>query len=318
MDKETRTLQFMEMLLVLLEGNINLTDAVSILTDHGTEKSVRETAEKLMTILKKGRTFTEAMTVSFRGGLVFPDSYEGLVRAAEKTGAVNRAFVQITSDLKRKIKAREAIITALLYPAAIIFIALAGTVVLLLKGFPFFAEAGMLSKEYMPQAKNSILFAGVFLLVSGTASAFACYKLYAKESAPFRIFYELSFLLDGNISLPDALSSCIMCIGENKWGRALAQVKKDIISGARLAASFEKTGVFPAYITGWLAVGDRNGEIKTVCHNIAEYYMGKDEKRRATTARFLEPLFIVITGVYLLILIQGVIIPVLTRVGGSL
>jgi type II secretory pathway component PulF len=318
MDKRKSTLYFMEMLFALLESNTTLTDAINILSGKEIEKPIRETAEKLMIILRKGGSFTDALAKSSDGMLEFSPSYEGLMRSAEKTGAVNGAVKLIAEDLRRKIRAREMIVTAILYPAAIVFIALAGTVALLLKGLPFFAEAGMLPEEYTVQAEGSILFAGIFLFVSGTVCAFASYKWFIKESAPYRIFYELSFLLDGNISLPDALSSCIISMGENKWGQALAHAKKDIISGARLSASFEKTGIFPAYITGWLAIGDKNGEIKTVCHSIAEYYMDKDKRRREAAMRFTEPLFIVITGVYLLILIQGVIIPVLTRVGGSL
>jgi type IV pilus assembly protein PilC len=318
MDKAARTLRFVEMLLALLEGHAHLTDAVHILSGGPIEKPVRETAEKLMAVLKKGRTFAEGFAAASRGTLLFPPLYAEMLRSAEQTGAVDRALARIAEHLRRKIKAREAVVAALVYPAAVVFIALAGTAVLLWKGLPLFAGAGMLPDEYLAQARSSAVFAGVFLLASGAAAAFACYRLIARESEPFRIFYELSFLLEGKVSLPDALSSCIMGMGETKWGRALARVKRDITAGGRLAQAFADSGVFPAYITGWLAVGDRNGEIETVCRHIAEYYRDRDGRRRAAATRFAEPLFIVLTGAYLVILIQGVILPVLTRAGGLL
>ena len=318
MDKAARTLRFVEMLLALLEGHTNLTDAARILSGESMEKPVRDTAEKLLAVLKKGRSFAEGLAAASRGTLLFPPLYEEILRPAEQTGAVDKALARIAEHLRRTIKAREAVAAALAYPTAVVLIALAGTAFLLWKGLPLFAGAGMLPDDFLARARSSVIFAGVFLLASGAVAAFACYRLIARESPPSRIFYELSFLLEGKIPLPDALSSCIMSMGNTKWGRALARAKWDIASGGRLARAFADSGVFPAYITGWLAVGDRNGEIETVCRRIADYYRNRDERGSAAAMRLAEPLFIVITGAYLVMLIQGVILPVLTRAGGLL
>jgi type IV pilus assembly protein PilC len=304
------------MLFTLLRGNTGLTDAVNILSGGEIEKPVRETALRIMNVLKKGGGFADALAYASGKTMVFPERYLGLIRSAEGTGKVDSALARIAGDLERKIKARETIAAAMMYPAAIAAIALLGTVVLIYRGIPFFVESGILSGIFLSQAVTSVVFAGTFLFMAGVFLAFACYKLFIRESAYFSIFYELSFLLEGDISLPEALTYCIMAIGENKWGRALVFIKKDIISGGRVAAAFEGTGMFSAYITGWLNIGDKNGEIKTVCGRIADYYRSRDERRRGIVLRCIEPLFIVITGIYLLILIQGIILPILTRAGG--
>jgi type IV pilus assembly protein PilC len=304
------------MLFTLLMGNTNLIDAVNVLSGREIEGPVRETAIRIMNVLKKGGGFANALAYASGKIIVFPERYLGLIRSAERTGKIDTALERIAGDLKRKIKARETIAAAMMYPAAIAVIALLGTIILIYKGIPFFAESGILSGVFLFQAITSVVFAGTFLFTLGIFLSFACYKLFIHESAYFRVFYELSFLLEGDISLPEALTHCIMALGENKWGRALAFIKKDIIAGGRVAAAFESTAVFPAYITGWLNIGDKNGEIKTVCRRIAEYYQIHDERRREIVLRCIEPLFIVITGVYLLILIQGIILPILTRAGG--
>jgi type IV pilus assembly protein PilC len=306
------------MFLALLEGRTNLTDAARILSGGEMEKTVRETAERLLSALKKGRSFADGFAAASRGTLLFPPLYEEILRSAEQTGAVDKALARIAEHLRRKIKARETVAAALAYPAAVVLIALAGTALLLWKGLPLFAGAGMLPENYLSQARTSVLLAGVFLLASGAAGAFACYRLIARESPLTRIFYELSFLLEGKVPLPDALSSCIMSVGNTRWGRALTRAKRDIVSGGRLAHAFSDSGVFPAYITGWLAVGDRNGEIETVCSRIADYCRERDGRKSAAAMRLAEPLFIVITGAYLVLLIRGVILPVLARAGGLL
>jgi type IV pilus assembly protein PilC len=304
------------MLFTLLGGNTNLIDAVNVLSGREIEKPLRETAAKVMGVLKKGGGFAEALAYASGKVLVFPERYRGLIRSAEKTGRVDAALARIAGDLRRKMKARETITAAMMYPVTVAIIALSGTIVLIYRGIPFFAESGILSGAFLSRAVASVIFAGIYLFAAGVLLTFTCYKLFIRESACFSIFYELSFLLEGDISLPEALTSCITTAGENKWGRALALVKRDIISGGRVAAAFEGTGIFPAYITGWLNIGDKNGEIKTVCRRIAEYYLARDERRREIVIRCMEPLFIAITGIYLLILIQGVVLPILTRAGG--
>jgi general secretion pathway protein F len=310
------TLRFFEMLSTLLRGNTNLIDAVSVLCGGETGGAVQETAAKLMSVLKKGGGFSDGLAYAVGRNFVFPDIYRGIIRSSEQTGDIGAAVSHIVGDLGRKIKARETISAAMMYPAVIAAVALAGTIVLITRGIPFFSESGMLPGVFLAQAVGSALFAGTFLLASGALLALLCYRLFVMDSYGFRIFYELHFLLAGGIPLTGALTQCIMSIGENKWGRALVYVKKDIVSGGRIAGAFEKTGVFPAYITGWLSVGDKNGEITTVCERIAGYYRGQDERRRGIVLRCTEPVFIVLTGIYLLILIQGIILPMLTRAGG--
>jgi type IV pilus assembly protein PilC len=316
MNKAARTLRFFQMLSALLGGSANLIDAVDVLCGKDIEKPVRETAVKAMGFLKKGGGFADALAYASDNALLFPDMYRGLMRSAERTGKIDAALAGIAGDLERKIKAREMIAAAMAYPLAVVLLALGGTAALIYKGIPFFTESGILPGVLLAQAAGSVLFAGTFLLSAGVLLAVGCYNFYVKESEGFHIFYELSFLLEGGISLPESLSHCIMSAGENKWGRALAFIKKDITEGKRVALAFEDAGVFPAYITGWLNIGDKNGEITTACRRIKEYYQARDNKRREMVIRFIEPLFIVVTGVYLLILIQGIILPILTRAGG--
>jgi general secretion pathway protein F len=304
------------MLSTLLKGNTNLTDAVSVLCGGETGGAVQETAAKLMSVLKKGGGFSEGLAYASGRNFAFPDMYRGIIQSSEQTGNIEAAVSHVVGDLERKIKARETITVAMMYPAVVAVIALGGTVVLITRGIPFFSESGILSGVFLAQALRSVLFAGTFLLVSGVLLTMACYRLFVMDSYEFRIFYELHFLLAGGIPLSGAVTQCIMSIGENKWGRALVYVKKEIISGGRIAGAFEKTGVFPGYITGWLNIGDKNGEVTTVCGRIAGYYRKRDEGRRDIVLRCMEPVFIVLTGIYLLILVQGIILPILTRAGG--
>jgi type IV pilus assembly protein PilC len=319
MNKNRLTIRFFEMLLVLLQGKTNFIDALTILSNAGTEKNVQETAKKLLLLMKKGRTFSDSLTViqNTKTLLVNP-LYINLIKASELTGSLDIVLEHILADLQRKQKSVETIATVMMYPAIIVLVACAGTVFLLVKGLPLFINAGLLSGNVLSSAINGIIFAGVFLGVAGAAVFFACYKVFGDDSAEFRLFYLLSFLLQAKIPLNDALSQCIVGIHNAKYGKALIQIKKEISSGVHLSAAFAHTNVFSSYITGWLAIADENGDVTSVCRNIAAYFQKRDEHIREIASRCIEPVIIVITGIYLLILLQAVVLPLLTRAGGLL
>jgi type IV pilus assembly protein PilC len=129
------------------------------------------------------------------------------------------------------------------------------------------------------------------------------------------VFYLLSLLLENHIPVHEALSRCVVLMGESRFGRALAAVRGDVASGVRFSRAFARHSLFSPYIAGWLSVADSSGDIAGACGHIASWVQKRDEARRALASRCLEPAVIVITGVYLLILIQAVVLPILTHAG---
>jgi type II secretory pathway component PulF len=105
-------------------------------------------------------------------------------------------------------------------------------------------------------------------------------------------------------------------MGHTKYGASLLTIKKDIASGITFSDAFAKIKRFSPYILGWLSVADTYGNIAEVCGNIREYYERKDNKKRDVAAKLIEPAIIVLVGIYLLIIMVTVILPILTFTGG--
>lgn len=318
MKRSAYTLRFIEMLLVLIKGKTSLVDALHILSREDIDAPIRSCAAQVLTSMKKGNNFSECLEEVSSGTISFAPFYITLIRASEMIGNIEQALENIAGDLRRKKAAGEHILGILIYPVVIIIAACVGTAVILLKGLPLFQQAGFLSDMVLESARAGVVYAGVFLFASGGVLLTVYFRIFGKDSEEFRIFYLLSFLLGSNISFRDALSHCILSMGESKYGRALAAVRKDISGGVRIAEAFARSGIFSSYVTGWLLIADENGNIAETSRNISDYYNGKDERLRNTAARFIEPAVIIITGIYLLILMQTIILPVLTRAGGLL
>jgi len=315
---KTVTLHFAELLLTLLKGKTGLLDALHILAREGIERQIRDSAVSLLVLMKKGKGLSDSLRSLNEGKVRFEPIYLTLIEAAELTGNIETVLEQIVTDLKRKQLARENAVNILIYPAVIVFLAVAGTVAIIAKGMPFFIAGGLLSANVIKDAKLGIVTAGTVLLSGGGALLTAYFKIFSNDSPESRIFYLLDFLLAGNVALLDALSQCVTNMGQTKYGNALLTIKKGIASGKTFSGAFAKTRCFSAYVLGWLSIADTHGNLSEICGSIKDYYIRKDLKTREVAAKLMEPAVIVLVGLYVLIIMITVVLPILTFAGGIL
>jgi type II secretory pathway component PulF len=318
MNRETATLHFSEMFLSLLKGKTSLIDALRILSREGIESPVKDCAASLLSIMKKGKTLSESFHLIESCKVSFDSLYLSLITAAEATGNIDEVLEHIVYDLQRKQRAKENVQNIIIYPILVISIAIAGTVIIIAKGFPLFVERDLLSPNVLSDATAGIVMAGIVLLTGGSFLFIIYYRIFYHDSPEYTIFYILDFMLRSNFTLPQTLSYCIMSMKNTKYGKSLVMVKKDIASGVPFSVAFERIRCFTSYVSGWLSVADANGNIIEICGNIKAYYEQKDTKRRTVAAKLIEPAIIVLTGVYILIIMLTVVLPILTYAGAIL
>jgi len=311
-------LRFTELLLTLLKGKTSLLDALYILARDGIEKGVRDSAVSILSSMKKGRGFSESIGRVKSGKVVFAPLYLTLVSAAEAAGSLEAVLERIVSDLRRKQTARENMVNILIYPAIIVFLAVAGTIAIIVKGMPLLISEGFLSPGVVQDAKSGIGLAASVLLSGGGALFIVYFRIFYDDSPEFRIFYLLHFLLKSNVTLPAALSHCAAGMGDKKFRRALITIKKDIAQGIPVSSAFARTRLFSSYVRGWLSVADMHGSLSAISGSIRDYFERRDNKSREIAARLMEPAVIILTGSYVLIIMITVILPILTYSGGIL
>jgi type II secretory pathway component PulF len=318
MKRNRRLAVFFEMLLSLLRGKTSLIDALQVLSSQDDSTRTKDIAPEILAHMKKGMMFSDSLAAVSRGSWHIPQLYIALIRASEMTGTIDQVLQEIHEDMKQKQKAGENLAAVLVYPLFIIVVAFIGSFAVIFKGIPLFVQSGFVSKEVINSAIFGVAEAGIFLFISGGLLAVLFYMFFLKESPEYKIFYLLSFLLKAGVPLNDALSQCIESLGDTKPGQALFLIKKEITAGSRLCHAFGKRTLFSPYIIKWLSIADENGRLDEICRDIADYLRQKNIQRRELAVKCTEPATIIATGIYLLILVQNVIAPLLTYAGGLL
>lgn len=113
-------LAFLEKLHQLIQNGLPLGDAVKSLHSRLREPTLHAVAESLWRDLSEGATLAEAMR---RRPVLFEPTLSSMIEAGEATGSLESILDNICDLLRSRIQLRKNILSALSYPAAILFVA---------------------------------------------------------------------------------------------------------------------------------------------------------------------------------------------------
>ena len=127
----------------------------------------------------------------------------------------------------------------------------------------------------------------------------------------------MGFLIKGGESLANAVSDAAIILGyDSKEGRLFADAGKKLSYGIGLKDSFSlemwRSSVRSELEEAFFYAEKTGGE-NDVFEKIALQLYVRDEKRRALCFRLIEPFFILGTGIFLMIFLMNLVIPLFTQ-----
>jgi len=130
----------------------------------------------------------------------------------------------------------------------------------------------------------------------------------------------LGTMLQSGLTMLPALDVVSSVIGNAYIRGHMDDVKAGVRRGRDLAQPLKETGLFPPMMIHMVNLGQRSGEIENMLVQVAETY---DEDVRLTISALvglLEPVIIVVMGVFIGILVLAILLPILkmsTNIGGK-
>lgn len=298
------------MLVQLLEHDVSLAQAVHVLAQQQDP-----IAEKVYILMHNGNTFSRSLiqTIQKTHSLSI---YFSMLEASEKTGTLIPVLQNICKDIESNQSTRSRLVGTLCYPSAVILLACIGTLFLVFKGIPIMEQQGFIEKEDVANMLGHIAFSFLILICLGASFIWFYLYLMQKESVNSRLFFMLHLLTTAGIPLDNALSYCLPVIRQTKARKAIVHAKEQILEGKTLSAACENTNFFPKTLITWLVIAGKQGSAQEIFKKIALFYGKQDETRKDRIQRFCEPVIILITGIYIAILLEGTVLPLLTNFGG--
>ncbi len=309
MNKDEKTFfSFSVSLLELLESEIPLKNSLEVLSaENSINMNVKKMSAEILEKLSEGFSFSSALNLS---SFSIKERYLTLISASESGGSLIQALKFIKEIFTQKKELEERIKSVSLYPSLVVSIALAATFVLL-----------HFRNEFLVSVPENELYSGVFTAIAVLFAGIGAVALYIKkamgENVLYSVFFALSFLSEAGFDFSNCLDIAIMySVQDKEINKALLNVKTKIQEGEGLGEAFSHYKIFPKDIVARLSLAEIHGNIDKVTRGIAKSIEKKDVAKRNQCMQLIEPLLILCTGLYILILVETIVLPFLTSFGG--
>ena len=321
----------------LLAAGLELDRAISTLAGLSDIGAYREPIASVRQRVRDGATLADALAREDS----FPAFYVNMVRAGEFGGALDKTLTKLADYLSRSLATREAVTSALIYPAVLLVTMGLSIVIILffvLPEFePLFAESG----RALPWATQALMDMSRFLrsfwwallaLVAGmsVAGREAWRKPAIRQWVDHqmlrlpligdlllsmeveRFSRALGTLVNNGVALPTALKLSANVLWNSPLRNAVAEASTGLREGASLSQRLAQTGVFPAMTLDLIQIGEETGRLDVMLLRQADL----DEQRiRHALDRLLAllvPVLTIVLGIVVAGLISSMLVAILS------
>jgi type IV pilus assembly protein PilC len=328
-------LVFNQELATLLKAGMPLVQSLDLLKRRVTSPAFRAVLNDVYEQVRSGSALSDAFAVH---GALFPRVYTASLLAGERSGnldAVLRRYVEYTkiiTTVKRKT------VSALVYPAILISLAVILVSIIVLKVVPAFADFYGTFGAELPLVTRIIVKVSEFirsqfvLLIAGLAGAIVVVLVWvrqpgqqarfdhlllglpvlgqvARKFATSQMSRTLATLLGGGLPLVNALDIAARSVGNQFMAKQLDIVGARVREGASFAAALEDRRAFPDVAVKMAEVGESTGALQEMLNTVADFF---DEEIATTMERFItlvEPVLLVIMGLVIAGLLLALYMP---------
>lgn len=321
--KGSELLDFTNGLRTLVDARVPIDKALRLLEGITESATMRQLVINLRRDVKEGKSLAEAMEARPD---VFSRMYVNIVRAGEEGGILHELLPELAEFLEISNRNRQAIVSALIYPAVLLVTGIVSVFLLLVYVVPQFAvmfeDAGM---ETPGSAAFLLALSGFvqsygWLFIVLTVAAVLWWKWLDQD--PQRklkkhaalldmplfgtlLLYQdcamfartLGALLEAGIPLIRALRVSREVVSNAELTRHLRQVEDDVRGGAGLGISLEKTDRFPTLLHQLVTVGEESGRTGSILLKTAETFDNYVKNQMSSLVSALQPALILFLGV---------------------
>ena len=330
---------FTRLLSSLLAAGVPLSRALVILQREASSPAAKEKWKGVHDLVVDGLSLADAMAKSPE---TFPRVYVAMVEAGEAGGFLDVVLAQIAEFQSREKDLKSKVMTAMLYPVILLFLALIVLTVLLVFFIPKFQRVFASIHGSLPLITQIIIAAshamrsyglliaagavGLFFLVrtwfTSEAGRRAWEGLVLKsplvgpliaQFAMARFCRMLGTLIGAGVPLVHGLNVARRSIGNQILVDAVAQSIEGVQQGGRLGQSLADCKIlFPGSVLEMISVAEESGKLDGELVRIAGETETDLDRNLKTAVAFAEPLMLFLIAGFIGVIFIGMLLPVLS------
>ncbi|MBN1766545.1 MAG: type II secretion system F family protein [Sedimentisphaerales bacterium] len=303
--------EFIRQLATALKGKLPILTALAVLNRQNPRPAIRQLAGDLHSIIKSGKSLSYGLSR-------YPDSFSDLhlsmVEAGQTTGNLDYCMNQMADLIEREVTIRTDILTAALYPAFVLCLGLISVAIVMTWILPQILNTLVADMAVLPWPTRAVLNITSFLesgygiitfilllllffllsrwrntargryVIDSMKLRFPIFGDICAKWAYARFSRFLGTLIEGGVTILEALHIVRNSMGNEALGRSVDQIIYQIKNGSSLAHAMHGTSRFGPLLIQIVAVGEETGQLPELLLNAAEAY---DRDTHVAIRRFM-------------------------------
>jgi type IV pilus assembly protein PilC len=330
---------------VMIDAGLPLVQCLDVLAQQQDNKYFQQILLQVRQDVEEGSTLAGAMA---RHPKVFDQLYSNMVEAGETGGILDLILQRLSTFIEKIVKLKRDIISAMIYPTAVVLMAIAAVAVIMVFVIPQFQQIfiGMLGPgEQLPLPTRIVVrfssflagWGGLVILAAIIAISLVVRFYYKTKNgrriidlvllkvpilgdifrkiAVARFSRTLSTLLSSGVPILQSLDITAKTAGNVVIEEAITKVRVGVERGESFVEPLKATEVFPHMVAQMIGIGEQTGALDAMLGKIADFYEQEVDAAIANLLTLIEPLLIGFLGVTIGSIVIAMYLPLFTLIG---
>ncbi len=330
---------------VMIDAGLPLVQCIDILGEQQQNAFFKDVLRQVRQNVEEGATLYAALE---KHPKVFDSLYTHMVEAGETGGVLDLILQRLATLIEKVVKLKRSIVSASIYPAAVIAVAIGAIAIIMIVVIPQFQQIflGLLGPgELLPLPTRIVMaisgflagWGGLALLLFIIGSSIGITYYYKTERGRWhidtlllkmpifgsilrkvgvaRFSRILSTLLSSGVPILQSLNITAKTAGNVVIEDAILKVRAGVERGENFVDPLKATNVFPHMVSQMIGVGEQTGALDAMLGKIADFYEEEVDTAIADLLAMIEPVLIAFLGVTIGSIVISMYLPLFSLIG---
>jgi general secretion pathway protein F len=324
-------------LAVLLNAGLPLDRAMALALDNVEEAGVRAHAADMLRGIREGAPLSRMMA---ERGQLFPTTAAAMAEAGEANGRLGEALERLAQMLERDEELRRVVGNAMIYPIALLTIAIGVILLMMLFVVPQFESLFTTARGELPFASRAVMAAsratrehGLAMLGVAAVLALVLRQMLRAPAARARIdalvlrvpqlgelirrtetarfARTLGALVEGEVPLPNAMMLAQRTIANQAMAAPVLAIARAVREGGGLTAPLAAANILPRLAIGFFRTGEETSRLGLMLARLADVLDRDVKLRLERLIGILTPAITVVLGASVAAIIAAIMSAIL-------
>lgn len=322
-------------LATMVSSGLVLSEAIDILEEQQTNKTLKKALEEISQDIKGGLTLAQSLG---KYPNIFPKLYTNLVKSGESSGKLDQVLLQMADTLEKEREFRAKVKGAMIYPSVVLSMMVVVIIIMMVFVIPRLVDLYTQSTIELPLPTKILIFVSdaflrfwwVGILITAVVTILLSRWGRTPQGAYFlgRLILRLPLIgsIVSNVTLTNfnrtfglltaagiPLLESISIVSDLTDNPVFKNALRDAYHGVERGLPFSSlltVSVFPRIVSQMIRVGEETGRIDEIFFKLAEYFESEADHLIKNLTVAIEPIILVILGIGVAFLVLSIILPI--------